>query len=242
MELRALAAADIDAAMELSAGAGWNQTPADWEAILTASPDGCLGIECDGRLAATATVVTYDKCLAWIGMVLTHPDYRRRGFARMLVSQAIEIAHDRGVATIKLDATDQGSPLYAALGFRDEQPIERWGYEIALAGQADASPSDTPPIREPGGYLLHRPGTRAYYLGPCIADSPQIAERLFRRAIEQIGAARYFWDILPANSHAVELARKLDFAPLRRLTRMVMGPNPPSDESRIFAIAGFEWG
>ena len=242
MELRVLSAADIPAAMELSTASGWNQSAADWAALMLDSPNGCLGIECDGRVVATTTVVCYEKRLAWIGMVLTHADYRRRGFARMLVSRAIEIAHEREVTTIKLDATEQGRELYASLGFGDEQAVERWGCDVETFATSDSRASDTPPISEPGGYLLHRPGIRAHYLGPCVADCPQTAERLFRRAVDEIGAEHYFWDLLPANSHAVALARQLDFGPVRRLTRMVLGPNPPCDESRIYAIAGFEWG
>ncbi len=243
MDLRNLSAADVPAAMELSTRAGWNQTAADWAALMVHSPDGCLGIECDGRLVATTTVVSYETRLAWIGMVLTHADYQRRGFARMLVSRAVEIAREREVQTIKLDATEQGRSLYQSLGFADEQPVERWGCDVGSFPSSDKyRPHETPTIVEPGGYLIHRPGIRAHYLGPCIADGPQTAERLFRHALHEIGADHYFWDLLPANHHAVTLARKLDFAPVRRLTRMVLGPNPPNDESRVWAIAGFEWG
>jgi GNAT superfamily N-acetyltransferase len=243
MQLRTLSVADIPAAMDLSTGAGWNQTASDWIALLSDSPDGCLGIECDGRVVATTTVVCYEKRLAWIGMVLTDADYRRRGFARMLVSRAIELAHERDVQTIKLDATDEGRALYTSLGFGDEQPVERWGCDVVSLTSFDRyRPNETPAIAEPDGYLLHRPGIRAHYLGPCIAGSPQTAERLFRRALDEIGADHYFWDLLPANRDAVALARRLDFAPVRRLTRMVLGPNPSCDESRIYGIAGFEWG
>jgi len=238
MEIRELTAEDIPAAMELSTLAGWNQTPADWLALLENSPEGCLAIDCDGRLVATTTLVCYETRLAWVGMVLTHPDYRRRGFARALIEQALAIANDRSISTIKLDATDQGRPLYAALGFRDEQPVERWGIEVPDA----PGERDTPSFTEPGGYLLHRPGIRAHYLGPCIADESATAERLLRRAIAEIGAPRYFWDLLPANQPAIAIAQALGFAPVRRLTRMVMGSNPARDESRIYGIAGFEWG
>jgi GNAT superfamily N-acetyltransferase len=238
-----LTAADIPAAMELSTGAGWNQTAADWAALLLHSPDACLCIECDGRIAATTTLVCYEKRLAWIGMVLTHPDYRRRGFARTLVSRAIDLAYKRDVRSIKLDATDQGRPLYALLGFVDDQAVERWGCDMNTSAFADKyRPHEAPTITEPAGYLLHRPGIRAHYLGPCVAEDPATAERLFRRALQEVGADHYFWDLLPANEAAVALAQRLDFARLRRLTRMVLGPNPPCDESRNFAIAGFEWG
>lgn len=242
-EVRKLLPADVPAAMELSTAAGWNQTAADWVALLTDSPDGCLAIECDGKVVATTTVVCYEKRLAWIGMVLTHAEYRRRGFARTLVQQAVEIAHERDVHTIKLDATEQGRVLYQTLGFVDEQAVERWGRDVETIESIDKyRPGEGAPVVEPGGYLLHRPGLHAHYLGPCIADTPQTADRLVRRAMREIGADHYFWDILPANGAAVALAGELQFAPLRRLTRMVLGPNPPTDESRIYAIAGFEWG
>lgn len=130
-------------------------------------------------------------------------------------------------------------PSYESLGFREDQPLERWGCDI---DSMDEYELDAPPIVESGGYLLHRPGMLAHYLGPCVADNPITAERLFRRAMEEIGADHYFWDLLPANAHAVDLARSLNFAPLRKLKRMVLGPNPPEDQSRIYAIAGFEWG
>ena len=100
--------------------------PADWERMITLEPLGCFGIEQEHRIVATTTLLTYDRDLAWVGMVLTHADYQRRGYARQLVTAALELAGARGIRSVKLDATDQGRPLYASLGFEDEQPIERW--------------------------------------------------------------------------------------------------------------------
>lgn len=59
-------------------------------------------------------------------MVLTQPDFRRRGLARGLVSDLLEEAERLGLETLKLDATDGGRGLYESLGFRAEQSIERW--------------------------------------------------------------------------------------------------------------------
>jgi GNAT superfamily N-acetyltransferase len=117
---------DLASAAELSSLAVWNQTPEDWRMLLDLSPTGCFGVEADGRLVATATLLVYRQRLAWIGMVLTHPEYRGRGFARRLVVAALERADLLGVETVKLDATEQGRSLYETLGFQAEQPIERW--------------------------------------------------------------------------------------------------------------------
>ena len=49
--VRLLQEQDIAIAMELSAEAGWNQTPDDWRTLLQLAPDGCFGIDADGRVA-----------------------------------------------------------------------------------------------------------------------------------------------------------------------------------------------
>src|SRR5690242_17704668 len=94
--LRCLTAADIPEAMNLSTAAGWNQIPEDWEMLRELAPDTCFGIECDGNLAATTTLIPYANQLAWVGMVLTDSRYQRRGFATRLVAQALKCADERG--------------------------------------------------------------------------------------------------------------------------------------------------
>jgi hypothetical protein len=54
-------------------------------------------------------------------------------------------------------------------------------------------------------------------------------------------------DLLPANPEVVRLARACGFAPLRWLVRMVRRGVPGAaslvhDDSRVFGIAGFEYG
>src|SRR5579863_2424566 len=124
--LRSLVASDIPAALGLSEQAGWNQTGEDWRMLVDLAPQGCLAIEVEGELAATTTLLCYGQRLAWIGMVLTKLPYRGRGFARRLLTQALTQADEMGIETVKLDATDQGRPLYEKMGFRFEQAVERW--------------------------------------------------------------------------------------------------------------------
>jgi RimJ/RimL family protein N-acetyltransferase len=135
--------------MELSRLAGWNQTQEDWEMVLRLDPLGCFAIEADHRVAATTTLLCYGNRLAWIGMVLTRPEYRRRGFARRLMESALKRAEEFKIESVKLDATPQGQPLYEKLGFKTEQIIERWfhqGKKPDLSIQpGTSSPQSSPP-------------------------------------------------------------------------------------------------
>ncbi len=125
-QLRLMTTDDLAAATELSAAAGWNQTPEDWQMLIWLEPQNCLAIEADGRLVATTTLLCYSQRLAWIGMVLTSASYRGRGFARRLLVAALDRADSLGVETVKLDATDDGKPIYEKFGFMAEQAVERW--------------------------------------------------------------------------------------------------------------------
>lgn len=54
---------------------------------------------------------------AHIMNVYTNSEYRRRGIARQMVTMLISEAKERGIGYISLDATENGRPLYSALGF-----------------------------------------------------------------------------------------------------------------------------
>jgi GNAT superfamily N-acetyltransferase len=123
---RVLTHADLPFADSVRALAGWNQTVADWERFLELEPDGCFLAECNGSPAGTATTLVYDAALAWIGMVLVHPDFRRRGIGRALLERCLEHLCERGVRCIKLDATPAGKKVYDQLGFKAEWSLTRW--------------------------------------------------------------------------------------------------------------------
>lgn len=132
LTLRYLTAADIPFADSLRASAGWNQTPADWQRFINLSPRGCLLAECEGRPVATATTIAYGNELGWIGMMLVHPDFRRRGIARVLMQHSIEILQSARVKAIKLDATPAGREVYLRMGFKDEYTLTRYQHDGAI--------------------------------------------------------------------------------------------------------------
>src|SRR5919107_5481387 len=124
--VRPLVEADIPAAMSLKEAAGWNQTGADWLRLLRLGPRGCFAAALDGRLVGTVTTTAYGRELAWVGMVLVDPSFRRRGIASRLMEAALSHLDGEGVRTVKLDATPDGRHVYERLGFEDELTIERW--------------------------------------------------------------------------------------------------------------------
>jgi hypothetical protein len=98
-----------------------------------------------------------------------------------------------------------------------------------------------------GGYAFGRPGTKAVYFGPCVARSHTEARQLLAWFLGRHAAETVYWDLLPGNTAALELARECGFAPLRRLVRMVRrgaGAAAPLThrDGLVFGVAGFEFG
>jgi predicted GNAT family acetyltransferase len=269
--LRKLKLNDVPAVMQLSTEAGWNQTNEDWKMLIQLSPDGCLALEADGQIVSTATLLCYGRRLAWIGMVLTKISHRGRGFARRLLTEVLLLADRMDIETVKLDATDQGRPLYEKLGFRKEQAVERWvrpGYieQPTPTSRADVNPSmywydadteafgvtRTDVLRSLASrhqiltlehsYLLTRPGRVSQYLGPCVAETSSIARTLVENALQTKSPDGWAWDLFPSNASAVAIARDFSFSPRRYLKRMVRGKDLRAQENRVYAVAGFELG
>jgi GNAT superfamily N-acetyltransferase len=269
---RLLAPGDLPALMQLKETASWNQTERDWLRVLALEPEGCFGIDCDGTLAASATTVCYGTDVAWIGLVLTLPEFRGRGLARLLMEQCLDYAGRRGVRWAKLDATDMGAPLYAKLGFEPECTVERRmrppAPPVAAPNDLGAAPDFELDRRAFGacrkallaslasegvasagaeGFAMARSGSRAAYFGPCAATSAAAARPLLEWFLSTHPNEPVYWDVLPDNAAAAALAEEYGFVPLRRLVRMSrrLVPDAPPvshDISLTFAIAGFEFG
>lgn len=237
MAIRPLLTKDIDDAFELSSLAGWNQTRDDWRLLLETA-EACLALEAERRLASTATLICYGTKLAWVGMILTHPDFRRRGYARLMMNDIMRRAWGLGIATVKLDATDSGRSLYESVGFRAEQPVERW----ERTGRPDETELPRDRIVRGESYVADRPGRLNRYLGPCVAHSAETARDLISSMLSRAPHIGWYWDLLPENRAAVQIARDLGFERVRTLTRMVWGRDLRENEEQVFAISGFELG
>jgi len=263
LQIRRLRTEDLGFAQEVRELAGWNQTDADWRRFLDHEPDGCFLAEWDGTPAGTVTTTAYGKELGWIGMMLVHPDYRRRGISTALMKRSIAYLRDRGVRCIKLDATPAGEPVYQRLGFQAEWKLRRWeavlpGREkmdaangtLAEVAALDAAAfgagridwlrrlaGDSRVVSANGdGFGMTREGVRANYVGPIVATNVEVGCRLARELTGAL-SGRTFWDIPDDNVAATKVARELGFAPTRELLRMWLGEgNVAGDPRKQFAI------
>ncbi|MCF6311932.1 MAG: GNAT family N-acetyltransferase [Verrucomicrobiales bacterium] len=267
IRLRTLSEGDLDFANQLREIAGWNQTLADWRRFISLAPDGCFIVEWNGQPAGTATTTSYGQDLAWIGMVLVHPDFRRRGLGQALLEHCIHHLREvKKIRCVKLDATPDGQPLYEKLGFTAEWSLQRWvgtgggqtstaphdslnatsaklDQEIFAADRSDllhslARDGLACRVLDDGSYGLMRPGMNATYLGSSVATCAKSGTTIARELIDCAPPSPLFWDLPDANQAAIELAKSLDFEAKRDLLRMYLGDhNDAGAPARMFGLA-----
>lgn len=120
----------IKAIKRLSERAGWNQTKEDLNVIINHDQG--------GTFIASYTFLNQDiplgsgisfpinTDLSWIGMILVHPELRRQGIARSIMTACLEHARlNQNKSIVGLDATPLGKQVYDSLGFKDSFTIWR---------------------------------------------------------------------------------------------------------------------
>jgi ribosomal protein S18 acetylase RimI-like enzyme len=273
--IREMTMGDFEFADSLRAMAGWNQTLRDWRRFLELDSKGCFIAERNGELAGkmpavpvgTATTIRYENKIAWIGMVLVHPEQRRHGIGRGLVLHCIEYLKECGVECIKLDATPLGKKLYDTLGFVDEWTMTRWrGVIIGGSGKnfdavdlAEAAAWDERAFganragfigRLAGdcetvflkgkGFAMRREGSRANHLGPVVASDSGAAIEMIEALLRP---GEVIIDVPDYQEALADWARKRGLISERQLTRMRLGPAGPAvAPETLFAIAAPETG
>ena len=248
LHIRQMTLNDVDCVINLKDQVGWNQTPDDVRRRIEYEPVGCFIAEVDGLPVGAISTTSYSTKLAWIGMMLVLPDYRRRGIAKKLMQTSLDYLRGRGVACIKLDATPLGQPLYEQLGFQAEWGFQRWERgadrvasflpggnlppelleldELAFGTDRSkwlttvAAGSRVFATRNTFGML--RPGSLATYLGPLVSQDASEVEPLVSEMLETV-TGRVFWDIPTGNAISEGLATRHGFRPVRQLLRMWTG-------------------
>lgn len=105
----------------------------------------------DGEIVASVNI-GYSLYYWEVAMVATHPDYRRRGLARQLVTTAINHAKELGAQLCVLEVLEENEPaykLYRSLGFVHYDSITRQKLDFSKL-------SEIPLVDLPEGYELRK--------------------------------------------------------------------------------------
>ena len=121
LHIRTMTSRDISGAMFLVESAHWNQTPQDWQMILTIPGTHLVAIH-EKKIVGSICSLDFET-FVWLAMVLVHPDYRRQGIATVLMKKISDIYHGR---TLRLDATENGARVYENFNFQPVAKIFRW--------------------------------------------------------------------------------------------------------------------
>jgi GNAT superfamily N-acetyltransferase len=149
IRIRPMTLADIPFGLCLSRQAGWNQTEVHWQRLVDFQEDGCFVGERQGKPVATTTTSIFGP-VAWIAMVLVEESLRGRGIGKALLEHALEFLAQRGITTVRLDATPLGQPLYERLGFVQQYGLARHEGILRpapdVAGVEPATPDQWPAL------------------------------------------------------------------------------------------------
>jgi hypothetical protein len=132
--VRTLTRPELDTMVDRAAAEGWNPGLHDADVFAACDPDGFLGLEIDGELAVTLSVVRYDHTFAFMGFYICRPDLRGRGLGLELFEAGLA----RGdVTTLGLDGVLEQEANYARDGFVTAHHSVRYGGAPTLAAPDD---------------------------------------------------------------------------------------------------------
>jgi len=135
-----MAPEDIASGLRLCRVSGWNQTEADWAMLLASGSFRAVVV--DHKVVGTGGVVRYGHRLGWVAMILVDPAARGRGIGTAIMADLL--ARASGLASVGLDATPLGRPVYERLGFRGHGELVR--LEAAPSRNRPPRPKDVRPL------------------------------------------------------------------------------------------------
>ena len=178
------------------------------------------------------------------GVLAQQDNYRRSGF-----DLAYRNIRYQGAGTGKAPDDDALVPLnrlpFEQIAAYDQRvfPDDRRAFLRSWLQQPDIAAWAWVQEGQLVGYGVLRPCRTGFKVGPLLADSPAVAERLWLalQASAPVGAP-LFLDTPAANPDALELARRHGLQLVFETARMYRGPAPQLPLAQLFGVTTFELG
>jgi GNAT superfamily N-acetyltransferase len=123
IEVRNLTREETGQLVGWAAQEGWNPSPYDADAFFTADPEGFFGCFVDGELASGISAVAYGDSFGFIGLYITQPKFRGKGYGLKVWNAGLSRLSGR---TIGLDGVPAQQANYEKMGFRKFYGSSRW--------------------------------------------------------------------------------------------------------------------
>lgn len=117
---RLVSRSELDTVLNWAAGEGWNPGLHDADAFWAADPEGFYGMELDGELVGSASIVSYRGTLGFVGLFIVRPEWRGRGLGTQFWNFFIGRLRQRLApgASAALDGVFAMQAYYAKSGFK----------------------------------------------------------------------------------------------------------------------------
>lgn len=263
--IRNLDLADIATLLDWAAAEGWNPGLNDAMAFQAADPTGFFGAFVDGIMVAGIAAVAYDAHFGFIGLYISHPDWRGQGHGKAVWDAGMAYL---GRRSIGLDGVPEQQGNYAAMGFIPAYETIRMSG--TLPGEARVLPAVTlgevasldrrcfparrdaflrhwlalpnrsvvhSEVGEVDGYVVLRPCRDGSKVGPLFSSTTGVA-------IDLLGALSgpVHIDVPATQTDWLEALVAVGFTAGFRTRRMYRGTPPEMDLARVFAVSSLELG
>lgn len=94
---------------------GWNDITVPFTYYCKSPHCFPLKITINNQIIAVGTTITHEDTV-WLAAIIVHPQHRNKGLGTIITKKLINSVN-KSIATIYLDATDFGFPVYTKLGF-----------------------------------------------------------------------------------------------------------------------------
>ena len=182
-----------------------------------------------------------DRIVGLDGVLAQQPNYRQAGFEPAYrnirfagVVAAVETQDAFPLAELPIAELEAYDEL--VFGAARSQFLRRW---ITLPDSAALGVLKRDKL---AGYGVLRPRQEGYQIGPLYADSPEIAENLFRSLAAQRPGRTLFYDALECRPESVLLATRHGMQPIFETARMYANGRPTQRLDCHYSVCSFELG